>query len=222
MRVARSTSLFALAGILLFVGCREAKVQSYRVPKEAPPPPLSFEMPSGIATANNGNANAASAQPAIPATSSENAALRWVAPESWAPLPRVAMRVAGYRLSSADGSATGELTITAFPGDVGGDLANINRWRGQIGLAPIPATALASELQRLRIGGSEGTEGEGTPRDFKLVEMSNPQSTPAQATLAAYTEHEGSTWFFKLTGAPALVAAEKPAFLEFLKTIQPR
>jgi len=201
-------SLFALAGLVFFAGCREAKIQSYRVPKEAPPPPLSFDMP-GMAAANNGSS---AAQPEIPVANSENATLRWVAPENWAALPLVAMRVAGYRLSSADGSATAELTITAFPGDVGGDLANINRWRGQIGLAPIPAAALATEIQRLRL----------EERDFKLVEMANTQSSPAQATLAAYTEHDGSTWFFKLTGAPALVAAEKPAFLEFLKTIQPR
>jgi len=201
-------SLLALAGLLFFAGCREAKVQSYRVPKEASPPPLSFDMP-GMTAANDGTAVA---QPAIPAASAADAALRWIAPENWTALPPVAMRVAGYRLSSADGSATAELTITAFPGDVGGDLANINRWRGQIGLTPIAADALATELQRLRL----------EERDFKLVEMTNTQSSPAQATLAAYTEHEGSTWFFKLTGAPALVAAEKPAFLEFLKTIAPR
>jgi len=201
-------SLLAFVGLLLFAGCREAKVQSYRVPKEASPSPLSFDMP-GMAAANDGTAVA---QPAIPAASAADASLRWETPTHWAALPPVAMRVAGYRLSSADGSATAELTITAFPGDVGGDLANINRWRGQIGLSPIAAAALATELQRLRI----------EERDFKLVEMTNTQSAPAQATLAAYTEHEGSTWFFKLTGAPALVAAEKPAFLEFLKTIQPR
>jgi len=201
-------SLLAFVGLLFFAGCREAKIQSYRVPKEASPPPLSFDMP-GMTAANDGTAVA---QPAIPAASAADAALRWEAPTHWTALPPVAMRVAGYRLSSADGSATAELTITAFPGDVGGDLANINRWRGQIGLAPIAADALATKLQRLRL----------EERDFKLVEMTNTQSSPAQATLAAYTEHGGSTWFFKLTGAPALVAAEKPAFLEFLKTIAPR
>jgi len=211
-------SLFALAGLLFFAACREAKVQSYRVPKEAPPPSLSFDM-LGMAAANDGSADA---QPAIPAASAADAALRWVAPENWAVLPPVAMRVAGYRLSSPDSTATAELTITAFPGDVGGDLANINRWRGQIGLSPISAAALTTEIQRLRIGGDKGHDGEREPRDFKLVEMTNAQSSPAQATLAAYTEHDGSTWFFKLTGAPALVAAEKPAFLEFLKTIEPR
>ncbi|KXU37955.1 hypothetical protein AXK12_00945 [Cephaloticoccus capnophilus] len=224
MRFVRA-SLFASTGLLLFFsGCREAKVQSYRVPKEAPLPPLSFEMPGGMAAANAGagpNANP-TAQPAIPAASAADAALRWTAPESWAPLPPVAMRVAGYRLTRADDSSTAELTITAFPGDVGGDLANINRWRGQIGLNPISADTLATELQRLRIDGPEGQEGERKPRDFKLVEMTNAQSSPAQATLAAYTEHDGHTWFFKLTGAPALISAEKPAFLEFLKTIQPR
>jgi len=214
MRFARSTSLFALAGLLVFSACREAKVQSYRVPKEAPPPPLSFDMP-GMASTTTGDSNgAAAASPTINAASSADAALRWDAPESWAALPPVAMRVAGYRLSTADGAASAELTITAFPGDVGGDLANINRWRGQIGLAPLAAEALASEIQQLRTAPHD--------RAFKLVEMANTQSSPPQATLAAYTEHEGSTWFFKLTGAPAVVASERAAFLAFLQTIQPR
>jgi hypothetical protein len=29
-----------------------------------------------------------------------------------------------------------------------------------------------------------------------------------------------ATWFFKLTGPDALVAREKPAFLDFLKTVR--
>jgi len=170
MRFSRAI-LFALAGLLIVAGCRPAKVQSYRVPKEVPPPPLSFDMPGMAAAGAPEQASATAAgAPAINAASSGDAALRWVAPESWAALPPVSMRVAGYRLSDAAG-ASAELTITAFPGDVGGDLANINRWRGQIGLAPIAAEALATEIQRLRFGG----------REFKVVEMSNPAASPAQA-----------------------------------------
>jgi hypothetical protein len=40
-------------------------------------------------------------------------------------------------VSDPDGKA--EVTVSAFPGDTGGLLANLNRWRGQIGLEPVQA-----------------------------------------------------------------------------------
>ena len=33
--------------------------------------------------------------------------------------------------------------------------------------------------------------------------------------------HAGSTWFFKVTGPDALVASQRDAFLEFLRTLRP-
>ena len=53
-------------------------------------------------------------------------------------------RYATLAITGADG-AKGELAVTHFPGDVGGDLANVNRWRQQIGLEPIDEAALASQ-----------------------------------------------------------------------------
>ena len=38
--------------------------------------------------------------------------------------------------------------------------------------------------------------------------------------LGAMVPYEGAMWFFKLSGPDALVAATKPAFLEFLKTVK--
>jgi hypothetical protein len=40
--------------------------------------------------------------------------------------------------------------------------------------------------------------------------------------LGAILPYKGETWFFKLMGPDALVAHEKPAFLEFLRTVSPR
>ncbi|MFZ9683681.1 MAG: hypothetical protein ACO3DQ_10880, partial [Cephaloticoccus sp.] len=56
-------------------------------------------------------------------------------------------------------------------------------------------------------------------REFKLVDLANT-ATPPQRTLAAYTAHDGSTWFFKMTGDDQAIAAAKPGFLDFLNTIR--
>ena len=41
------------------------------------------------------------------------------------------MVLASYNISAKEGSPT--VTVSMFPGDVGGVLANVNRWRGQLG-----------------------------------------------------------------------------------------
>ena len=45
------------------------------------------------------------------------------------------MRLASHKVSDEDGNEI-DFSITSFPGDVGGLLANVNRWLGQIGLPP--------------------------------------------------------------------------------------
>lgn len=41
-----------------------------------------------------------------------------------------------------------EVAITRFAGRVGGELANVNRWRGQVGLAPLDEEELDASLRR--------------------------------------------------------------------------
>lgn len=190
-----SASFIALGSALLLASCREAKVESYRVPKEAPPPaPLA--LPTGAAGADM-------ASTPVPTAAGEG--LRWDAPAHWAAQPPAPMRKAGYKITALDG-ATAELSVTAFPGDVGGDLANVNRWRNQLQLAPLSAAELPAAIQTVATGTLE----------FKLTELHGAD----QSTIAAWVMHDGSSWFFKLTGAKSALAAEKPAFLEFLNTIR--
>ncbi|MFA5058650.1 MAG: hypothetical protein WC485_11095 [Opitutaceae bacterium] len=129
-------------------------------------------------------------------------ALIWSAPASWTPKTGSAMRKGSYAINGPEGA--GDLSITAFPGDVGGNLANVNRWRGQLQLPPV--TDLAGALQPL---GANGL-------DLLVFDAANHGTR----ILGAIVPRAGETWFFKLTGPDALVAREKPAFLEFLKTVK--
>ena len=193
MRLIRASSI-ALVSVLLLTSCREAKVESYRVPKEAiPPSPL--DLASGMSGPDMAS---------TPVPTASGAGLIWTAPANWTAQPGTPMRKAGYKITAAGGTA--ELTVTAFPGDVGGDLANVNRWRNQLQLPPLSAGELSATVQ------SVATESMA----FKLTELNGG----TQSTLSAWVMHDGSSWFFKLTGDTAVVAAEKPAFLAFLKTIK--
>ena len=57
------------------------------------------------------------------------------------------MRKGSYAVGGA------EVAITAFPGDVGGVLANVNRWRGQAGLAPVDEAGLGQATTSIESNG---------------------------------------------------------------------
>ena len=146
---------------------------------------------------------------ATPVATAQGADLVWTAPAHWQPKQASAMRKGSYTVTG-EGGATADLSITAFPGDVGGEVANVNRWRGQISLAPLDATAAAAAVTRLSQNGLA----------IGFVDFAGTDAN-ASRILGAMVPQAGSTWFFKLTGPTALLAKEKPAFVEFLKTIKP-
>jgi hypothetical protein len=135
------------------------------------------------------------------------AGLTWVAPAHWKAKPASAMRKGSFAISGEGGEA--DLSITAFPGNVGGDLANLNRWREQLQLPPIAQAEFEAAVQRLEPNGLKMT----------VVDLVGT-GTNAQRILGAMIPHGSATWFVKLSGPDALVAKEKPAFLAFLNTIQ--
>ncbi len=119
------------------------------------------------------------------------------------------MRKGSFTLAGEAG-ATADLSITAFPGAVGGELANINRWRGQVGLPPITDAELPAAATRFTANGLP----------FTVVDLAGADLANPQRILGGMTPYEGAMWFFKLTGPDALVAKAKPAFLDFLKTVK--
>jgi hypothetical protein len=204
--MSRRTSLLALAAAtLLLAACGEEKVTVYQVPKEKDP-----EMP-GMAAADAQAApaaGAAMADTAVPTAS--GADLSWHAPAEWSAKPPAPMRKASYAVPGVGAEA--ELSITAFPGDVGGELANVNRWRGQIGQPPLRADDLDASVTREQANGLS----------FTLVELAPGGGDPnGKAILGAMVPFSGSTWFFKLTGPGPAVKAAKPAFIAFLRSVKP-
>jgi hypothetical protein len=196
----RRNVLWPVVLLLLFAGCRDAKITSYRVPKEAPEP-----LPPIL----TGEAPAATDMAATAVTTASGDGLRWQAPETWKAKPASAMRKGSYAVGNGEG-ATADLSITAFPGDVGGTLANVNRWRGQIELPPLQQAELAGAI----------TSWEANGLHLNVVEFANPQATKPQRILGAIIAYEGATWFFKLMGPDAVVTQEKPTFMTFLQTIK--
>jgi hypothetical protein len=196
----------ALLSLLVLAGCRDREITAYRAPKDPAPaaPPTASGLPSGAPVKEGADTMANTAVP----TGGDS--LAWAAPAHWTAKPPSAMRKGSYAVK--DGAAEADLSITSFPGDTGGLLANVNRWRGQISLPPLAADQLDANREHIDIG----------PLHVDVVDFAGSANGASTRIIGAIVPVGGETWFFKLMGPDALVAKEKPAFLEFLRTVRPR
>lgn len=205
--------------VILLTGCKDREITAYRAPKDAPvaaqpqaPAVDTNKLPpghppiDGLSAPGATDGMAAMAGTTVP-TASDASALTWTAPAAWTAKPLGAMRKGSFAVKG--NGAEADLGITAFPGDTGGLHANLNRWRGQVGLPAASPAELDATLLHL--------DGQGV--HFEVIDLVGTGNAPVRM-LGAITSHGGNSWFFKLMGPDALVAAEKPAFLEFLKTVK--
>lgn len=170
------------------------------------------QLPDGHPAIGGAPAGGAMASAGLPAGAvSKNNALVWTAPAQWQERAPGSIRKGSYTVPGEAG-AVGDLSITAFPGDTGGLHANVNRWRGQIGLSPISDTEVEKSIQHLDMNGLHA----------ELVEMVGTSGNPPMRLLGAIVPYEKETWFFKLTGPDALVTSQREAFRQFLSTIKAR
>lgn len=145
-------------------------------------------------------------QRTAPSAAGGDGSLAWQVPAGWELQPSASsMRYATFGISGADG-AKGELAVTHFPGNVGGDLENVNRWRTQVSLPPVDHAGMAALVSTVQAG----------PKTISVIDVTGAQSRLA----AGWTKHGADTWFFKLTGPDALVGAEKAKFTAFLESVR--
>ena len=64
------------------------------------------------------------------------------------------MRLASFKATAPNGKET-DISVVSLPGIAGGDLANVNRWRGQVQLAPIDEDTLAKSAERVQANGHD-------------------------------------------------------------------
>lgn len=160
----------------------------------------------GVAGADSpAGAGGAAAAPAAPAAPAARKGPTWQLPAGWAEAAGSSARYATLSVTGADG-AKAELAVTTFPGDVGGDLANVNRWRQQIGADPVGEAELANLVTKVQAG----------DLSLSMIDVTGPQNR----LLAGWVRHGAGTWFFKLAGPEALLGVEKEKFVAFLSTVR--
>ncbi|NBN95293.1 MAG: hypothetical protein EBV31_06690 [Verrucomicrobia bacterium] len=201
--------LFLLSASLLAFGCKPApQVARYEVKSEA--------APAAPAPAPATQAPAAAPAPTAPmvapasmkAEAASFDAPKWAKlPAGWSVGPENSMRKATWIVTGPNGS-TAEIAVTVFPGNVGGLTANVNRWRGQVGLSPASADEIAASAKAGKVGGI----------DSQRFVMTSPDGKTALD--AFMTPKDGATWFFKMKGDTAAVEANAASFATFLSASQ--
>jgi hypothetical protein len=148
---------------------------------------------------------AQSMPPVPPPADTDKPQVKWDVPDTWKSVPAASMRYASFTTTGQNGE-TAEISVVRLDGEGGGDLQNVNRWRGQIGLAPVADADLKSLIVPLKAKDS----------DFQTVDMAGAKAR----ILAGWTRIDGRSWFFKLNGPDAMVTAEKERFTKFLQSVQ--
>ena len=197
--------ILLLSASLIVFGCKPApQVSRYEVKSEAAP----AAAPAAPVAAKPAPSPAVAAPMVAPASMKAEAAAfdapKWAAlPAGWTVGPENSMRKATWIVTGPNDSKA-EIAVTVFPGSVGGLTANVNRWRGQIGLPPASPDEIAASAKSTKVSGLDSQRFVMTSADGK------------KSVDAVMTSKDGATWFFKMNGETAAVQANSAAFVAFL------
>jgi len=199
LRNALPTLLLA-TGLLAVTGCDRDQV-SRSAPAPQGPAAAPVAMPPAMPGAAPGGMSGEVPPPPTP-----NAPLKWTLPKGWTSAAAGGMRFATL---TPPGPGKAEVSVVVLPGAAGGEAANVNRWRGQIGLPPMDDAGLAAARQTVKCKA-------GTVAVFDFTSQGQAQSRMVCGTLVT---QDGNTWFLKLMGdAPAVTNARKD-YLRLLETL---
>jgi hypothetical protein len=185
----RTARLGLALAIAVVAACQRDEVAHFRVPKQAAAP-------------------AALAASAVMPPSAEGGGLRWTLPAGWKEAPGGGpMR---YATLTAPVAGKVEVTVIRLPGPAGGELANVNRWRSQLGLPPLGEGDLAGARQVLTT----------VAGPLNVYDFTSAGAKKAR-TIAGFAELQGESWFLKLTGDAEAVQKARAGFLELLGSLHP-
>lgn len=145
---------------------------------------------------------------AAPAAQNENAVSIWTVPPGWKQIDPGPMLSAKFSIAGNDGSA--EVNILSSGMD-SGLAANVNRWRGQLGLPPV---AQEDEFSKMV---SSIDAGGGKAQVVDLSGADSKTGKPARL-IGIIVPQNGQTWFYKLMGDEPIVARQKDAFIQFVQS----
>ena len=179
-----------LALVAAGLSCRREEIQVYTAPKD-----------KRVTASTAADSPMPKARPQV----------SWTLPKDWKEIGGGQMSVASFAIKGS-GDLEAQVTVTPLARLAGRDAEIVNMWREQVGQEPLSREEAAKQFQAVEVGGEPGNlfEISGTPKEG---------SGPARI-VTAMVHRSDASWFYKLAGDTALVEAQKPVFIEFLKSIR--
>jgi hypothetical protein len=146
--------------------------------------------------------------PGSPTPAAEPDQPTFQAPEGWRKRPAGQMQVARFAVPE-QGEAAAEVAVSMFTSDTGGPVANVARWRRQLGMPEIPESDVQPLIQPLE-GLEEGADG-------VMIDLQQEK----RRLIGAIVHRGDKWWFYKLLGDEPAVTAARESFLNFAKA-QPK
>jgi hypothetical protein len=195
------TPRILLFAALVLAACQREQVTHYRIAKTAPAAAAAQapqSPPQQRAPGTPQRQAASGLEPARP-----DSGLAWTLPKGWTQSAGGGMRYATIKPANGEGI---EISVVVLPGEAGGEVANVNRWRGQLGAAPLDekSASAARTLVQTKAG------------PFALYDFQGP-GAKATRMIAALAVVDGNTWFLKMLGDPRAVGAARTDFIHLLE-----
>ena len=182
---------------------------------------VSFEAASpaatGVASAGAGGlppshppiGDASFIQAANASGSSNSGKPAWQTPPGWQEANAGQFLVAKYLIAGPDNTQA-SVNVSSSGGTGGGIAANVNRWRGQLGLGELPEGDITKQLSAVETGAGKAFQ----------VQISGTDSRSGQkaSIVGIIVPQDGQTWFYKLMGNDQLVERQKEAFTKFVQS----
>ena len=146
---------------------------------------------------------------ATPAAPESDLPFTFTTPSGWKSAALPTFAVAAF--SVTDNSPRPEVTITPLPAGTGGIEANVNRWRGQLGLSPASADELAAQAQSYEVDGQPAHQ----------VRLLGPDDAkPRRAITAVVVPHDGVNWIIALKAEVDVAEREQSNFDQFVGSLK--
>lgn len=176
----------------LISSCRREEVTHFQVSKRAEIVPAEPGQPATMAGS-------------VPAPPTPATALAWTLPKGW-----TATRTSGMRYATLKPRGAGriDVSVVVLPGSAGGELANVNRWRGQLGLGAADELALAAARETIRTGAGP----------LSLYDFSS-EGEKRSRMVVGLAVFDGNAWFVKMVGDAGPVGVARTDFIHLLESL---
>lgn len=189
--------------LILLTACSREKAETYEVPKEsaAPNPHQSMQSGSMMGGSTSDNELVQAAHASMSAQMPDTGFTAEL-PDGWTEKGGSGMRMQTYTI---DGTAIDFYLISLTMGDVP---SNVNRWRGQVGLADASPEEIANEVQTFEMDG----------RPVSYIEIYNEEG--GNGIIAAIVDLSPKYWYFTAKGSVDELKAHAGDIRSFLESIQ--